>query len=55
MLLTGRALGALSEAHLYTCSSFFGLDFFHRLGSMAKRDQSFICAYPALRKAFTED
>ena len=28
----------------------FGLEFLHRLGSTAKRDQSFICAYPALRE-----
>jgi hypothetical protein len=28
MLLTGRALSALSEAHLYSCSALFGLEFF---------------------------
>jgi len=48
--LTGRAQCALSRERIYISVQFvFRLRVFDRLGSTAKRDQSFICAYPALR------
>ena len=50
--LIGAPCSAISEAYLYFCSSFFGPEFLHRLGSTAKRDQSFICTYPALGEGF---
>ena len=41
---------ALMGVYVYSCGSLFGLEFLHRVGSTAKRDQSFICAYPAFRE-----
>src|SRR5262249_794662 len=50
--LTGRALRTCIESvFVCSCSSVFSApSFWHRVGSTAKRDQSFICAYPAFRE-----
>jgi hypothetical protein len=41
---------AVMGVYVFSCSSLFGFEFLQRLGSTAKRDQSFICAYPAFRE-----
>ena len=45
-----RTLAPLSVRICVRAVRFRPLEFLHRLGSTAKRDQSFICAYPALRE-----
>src|SRR5215469_16757345 len=49
--LTGRALYAfIGSVFVFATVRFFGPSFCVSLRSTAKRDQSFICAYPAFRE-----